>query len=52
MRLIFLMNAIKLHESMDDIPPVLKETDWEVLRLVESILQPFTQAQKDLERAQ
>lgn len=48
-RLLFLLKAIKLHESMDDIPPVLTETDWEVLRLVEPILQPFMQAQKDLE---
>ena len=51
-RLLFLMKDIKLHESMGDVPPVLTETDWEVLRLVKPILQPFMLAQKDLEGAQ
>eukprot|EP00752_Nemacystus_decipiens_P015390 g13723.t1 len=50
-RLLYLMKAIKLHESTDNLAPVLSETDWEVLRLVEPILRPFMQAQKDLEGA-
>ncbi|CAB1112273.1 unnamed protein product [Ectocarpus sp. CCAP 1310/34] len=50
-RLLYLMKAIKLHESTDNIAPVLSETDWEVLRLIEPILRPFMQAQKDLEGA-
>ncbi|CAN0568525.1 unnamed protein product, partial [Ectocarpus sp. 12 AP-2014] len=51
-RLLYLMKAIKLHESMDEVHPLLSDTDWEVLRLIEPILRPFMKAQKDLEGAQ
>lgn len=40
-RLLYLMKAIKLHELMDDVSSLLSDTDWEVLRLIEPILQPF-----------
>lgn len=45
-----LMKAVKLHESMEEVHQLLK--DWEVLRLIEPILQPFMKAQQDLDGVQ
>lgn len=51
-RLLYLKGAIELRESMDKINPLLSDTDWEVLRLIDPILEPFMLAQKKLEGAQ
>lgn len=51
-RLVYLRRAIQYHESMDEIHPLLSNTDWEVLKLVSPILEPFMAAQKSLEGAE
>ena len=50
-RLLYLRQPIKLHETMDNLDPLLSESDWEVLKLVSPLLEPFMEAQKKLEGA-
>lgn len=50
-RLLYLEKAIKMHETLDSVPVLLSNEDWEVLRLLEPILEPFMKTQKALEGA-
>ena len=48
-RLVYLRRAVELHESLDDVAPLLGSVDWNVLELLEPVLAPFMYVQKKLE---
>ncbi|CAN0399952.1 unnamed protein product, partial [Ascophyllum nodosum] len=48
-RLVYLRRAVELHESLDDVAPLLGPVDWNVLELLEPVLAPFMYVQKKLE---
>ena len=48
-RLVYLRHAVELHESLDNVAPLLGPVDWNVLELLEPILAPFMYVQKKLE---
>ena len=39
-RLLYLNGAIEVHESVEKIKSLPSETDWEVLRLTDPVLEP------------
>ena len=41
----------RVHQSMDTINPLLPDMDWEMLQLIDPILETFILAQKELEGA-
>ena len=47
--LVYLQRAVELHESLDDVAPLLGPVDWNVLELLEPVLAPFMYVQKKLE---
>lgn len=49
-RLLYLRRAIRFHEQLDGIPPLLSEFDGMVLELLAPVLEPFMTAQKELSR--
>ncbi|CAN0442995.1 unnamed protein product, partial [Ascophyllum nodosum] len=48
-RLVYLRRAVELHESLDNVAPLLGPVDWNVLELLEPVLAPFMYVQKKLE---
>ena len=48
-RLVYLRRAVELHESLDDVAPLLGPVDWNVLELLEPELVPFMYVEKKLE---
>ena len=48
-RLVYLRRAVELHESLDNVAPLLGPVDWNVLELLEPVLPPFMYVQKKLE---
>ena len=48
-RLLYLENAIKLHEQVDKIGTLLSETEWAIVRLIKPALEPFMTVRKILE---
>ena len=48
-RLVYLRRAVELHESLDNVAPLLGPVDWNVLKLLEPVLAPFMYVQKKLE---
>ena len=48
-RLVYLRRAVELHESLDNVAPLLGSVDWNVLELLEPVLAPFMYVQKKLE---
>ncbi|CAM9886015.1 unnamed protein product, partial [Ascophyllum nodosum] len=48
-RLVYLRHAVELHESLDNVAPLLGPVDWNVLELLEPVLAPFMYVQKKLE---
>ncbi|CAM9814402.1 unnamed protein product, partial [Ascophyllum nodosum] len=48
-RLVYPRRAVELHESLDDVAPLLGLVDWNVLELLEPVLTPFMYVQKKLE---
>ena len=48
-RLVYLRRAVELHESLDNVAPLLGPMDWNVSELLEPKLAPFMYVQKKLE---
>ena len=48
-RLVYLRRAVELHESLNNVAPLLGSVDWNVLELLEPVLAPFMYVQKKLE---
>ncbi|CAN0256728.1 unnamed protein product, partial [Ascophyllum nodosum] len=48
-RLVYLRRAVELHESLNDVAPLLGPVDWNVFELLEPVLAPFMYVQKKLE---
>ena len=48
-RLVYLRRAVELHESLDNVAPLLGPVDWNVLELLEPVFAPFMYVQKKLE---